>query len=139
MTANADQTVANATWTTINMNLLAWDFMGNALQTGDEQIVVKRAGIYLIMGRVEWAANNVGSRFVGWALNGASTPVDSYGPYLVTGSFTSRPGFSAMASLDIGDTVELQGYQNSGGNLSTDSNADATAYLIVTLISSNLP
>lgn len=119
--ANAEQTVAQtlttATWTRITLGLSVVDNDG-IVDLANDIIVIKYPGIYGMWGTVHFAASaGGGSRYSRFLVNGgAKRQTGGWVP--VTTSTIAVP-CEYMATLAVGQQIELQGFQNSGGNLNT--------------------
>ncbi len=131
------QTLSNNTWTTITMGALDFDFIGAGVDLAAEEITIRRGGLYLLNGRVTFAANSSGTRFVAFSVNSAADPNEKYGGTTGDATFTTSVGGTSLVSLDVGDTVELMGWQGSGGDLATDVDATRRSYLAVILLANN--
>lgn len=87
--------------------------------TNNTRYTARYAGWYLVSGNVTFVANVTGDRFCWLRVNGTD----------VNGSIGSQAGDATMLAsipcqtkmvfLNVGDYVELIGYQDSGGNLLT--------------------
>jgi hypothetical protein len=94
--------------------------------------ICQRAGVYLLNGGVTHGLNATGQRVVRWALNGAAVNGSASAlPSLGTGIATSLVARPIMIRLAVGDTVELQTYQNSGGALLTLNSAELQSSMTV--------
>lgn len=131
------QSVGNAAWTTITMDVIDWDTMGEAANLAGETIKIRREGIYLVVGKTTWAANATGSRFCGFGIDGSIAW--SFGGYAPVSNHIIRVPGVTMLELTAGQTVELMGYQDSGGNLNTNVAADSSCELSVALIAPRAP
>ncbi len=80
------------------------------------RLTAARAGLYLITGSVEWAANATGIRMAAIRLNGTTLLATTQTPPC-TGGVDTAQVVSTLYQLAAGDYVELIGYQTSGGNL----------------------
>lgn len=112
------QNIAHNTWTS-----LTWqteDLDNFAMHAGASAIVTcQRAGVYLLTGAFSAGVNATGQRGARWMLNGAVVPGSATG----MGAFSFLGGNlgarTILVRLNVGDTVELQGWQNSGATLAT--------------------
>jgi len=59
--AAATQTIANDTFTNVNLDTLA-DDIGEAFSLATDGVIIPTDGLYLIVGRVVWAGNPTGAR-----------------------------------------------------------------------------
>ena len=83
--------------------------------TNPERFVCKKAGVYIVVGMVSYAANATGTRDALLRVNG-STYVGNNRYLAMTSGSTSVP-VSAIVDLEVNDYVELIGRQYSGGSL----------------------
>ena len=138
MRQTSTQTVSNATWTTITMDAIDTDTMGNGVDLANEHIVIRRSGIYLVMGLCAFATHADGSRFTGVSTNSSADPQFKFFGYSVEGSNVDRVGsFTLPIALDVGDTVELMGWQGRGGDLDTAVASNDTSWLAALLVANN--
>jgi hypothetical protein len=113
----ADQTISNATVTSITFDSERWDndtIHDTSTNTG--RLTCKTAGTYTIAGQVSFDFSAVGARQARIKLNGAtiigaasmgSSDASDYVRFCVT----------TVYQLAVNDYVELEVYQSSGGNL----------------------
>ena len=83
--------------------------------TNPERFVCKKAGTYLVMGIVTFAANSTGNRDALVRVNGSNYVGNNRSPAMSSG-VTSVP-VSTLVTLSVNDYVELIGRQYSGGSL----------------------
>jgi len=115
------QSIGDATWTGIGFDNELEDIDGcHDNSTNNTRLTAIAEGTYIVTGNAGWESNSTGRRglcirhtaFVG----GAET---LYGR-LVVAAVVADPihlSSSALVRMEVGDYVELCGYQNSGGNL----------------------
>jgi hypothetical protein len=110
-------------WLSITLDSERWDtdtIHSTVSNTG--RLTCKTAGKYLIIGQASFAANATGRRRLQIVLNGTTTigyvVVDNLGASTVV-----RFEVVTVYNLSVNDYVQLQAWQNSGGNL--DINAAA--------------
>lgn len=129
----ATTSIANATWTTV-----VWDFEDvdtDASYTGAtfNHYEVNTAGYYLVTGHLNWDVNTTGSRAARLTKNAAIIP-GAYESTLATDVATGLT-ITAIVACVVGDDIALQGWQTSGGALSTNKNyigaRNETSYLDV--------
>lgn len=128
------QTLTTGTWTTILCDTIDYQFeMYGSYDTSTGLFTVRRGGIYLVTGHCSFALGSAaGSRFVRIIHTGVGKA--SAGGYSVPNTLVVRIGTTYVADLDLGDTIGVQGFQNSGGNLDTNAADDTYPTLTVTLI-----
>lgn len=122
----AGQSIANSTYTSIVLDTEDVDSDGmHSTVTNPSRVIPQTVGWYLLSGGVGWVVNVTGQRGGLWAKNGTAVPgTDSLGPN-ATASFPSSAAARATHVQMNGTTdfVELQGFQSSGGALSTATNS----------------
>ncbi len=117
---NAAQSINDATWTALAFNSERFDNDGiHDPATNNSRLTCVTAGVYLIVGMVQFASNNTGFRGVGIRRGGTQ--------YIAVQTQTATQNnvhqFSISAIYDMAATnyVELMVYQNSGGSLNVDT------------------
>ena len=116
---NAAQSIPNNTATTVTWN--AEISNPNSLHsnvTNPSRITIKNAGIYVIGGMIEFAANITGVRMAILNKNGAGWAQLFEIPATPAGTFNCPVSLSL--SLAVNDFLELQVFQTSGGALNLD-------------------
>jgi len=86
--------------------------------TNTSRYTAQTAGWYFISGSIMWAASATGSRLAGWFVNGTNLGLNRFnnnGASLTV----STPAQSRLVNLNVGDYLELRGYQDSGASLNT--------------------
>lgn len=121
LTHSATQTLTTATVTPIVFDTEATDTDGmHSTASNTSRITAVTAGYYLVAGHIPFAANATGGRH-GWlSLNGTTTRIAWASATSVTAATITSLAMSGAVFLNVGDYVELMGYQTSGGNLATD-------------------
>lgn len=118
--ANAEQTVAqtltNLTWTRITLGLSVVDNDG-IVDLANDIITIKYPGTIGMWGTVHFAAAAGGSRYSRFLVNGGAKR--QAGGWDVVTTSTIAVSTHYMASMQVGQQIELQGFQSSGGNLNT--------------------
>jgi hypothetical protein len=128
----ASQTIANATFTIADLPASATSdnglaLAGTAMHDGtNNRCDLRRAGIWHIWARTDWAANGTGYRSVQVYLNGTTTLAQN-----LNNTFSGFFGcFHSTETLyyatGTSDYVQARVYQSSGGNLATTSSLRAT-------------
>jgi len=116
------QTIANNMWTAQIFDAIAYEKKpsGAASQWSlgnPTRLTCVVAGFYLVVTHVMFVANATGDRIIGLYKNG-----------MIFANTSTRAGASLgvsaqlveLVSLNVGDYIESQVFQNSGGNLNTD-------------------
>jgi hypothetical protein len=130
------QSVANNTWVSCTLDTEQYDSdNGHSTTTNSSRYTVQVAGTYLIIGSIGLVANATGNRGVRITVSGTA----------ITGSFvkTASPDTSgscglataASAVCAVGDYIEVQVNQNSGGALNTNALGDVACSMSVQWIS----
>lgn len=132
------QTLTTSSWQTVTMDSITWDTMNGAASLAGETIKVRRAGIYLVNGRVSFAANTTGIRFMAFSIDGAADPTYKFQGW-PGGSIVARLEASAVIELETAQTVELMAWHNKGSDLDTVVSAADKSFLTVTLLSGRSP
>lgn len=115
------QSVPNGNFTSLGLDGSAFDtYNGHSTSSNNSRYVAQVPGTYEVTGTVAWPSNATGARGCRIAKNGS--------PVLGAASFTGTtsgdvysidtPAF--QVPMVIGDYVEVQGFQSSGGSLSTN-------------------
>lgn len=129
------QTLTTATWTTIT-----WDnpasanmvdtYGGYVPGSSTSRYTAVVAGTYRIRGLVNFTFNATGLRGAKILKNGSviQGSSDRRAAPSVTGSTPTCEWFVPML---VSDYVEIQGYQSSGGNLTTSVDSDACSSMLV--------
>lgn len=124
---NANQSIANTTWTTLALNSENADTQAmHDNSTNNSRITIQRGGAYAGAGRVVFAASAAGAMRGGRAIvNGSTTAiVGAAQPPPVGGSFYAVVGFPILPrTYSAGDYIQLQAYQDSGGSLNAIADA----------------
>lgn len=115
-----------ANWITVALNSETYDNDSiHSNVTANSKLTVVTAGVYDVAGALSFDANATGTRAARLLLNGtdqiAQTRVGA-SPNLGT----NVPVWALEVSLDVGEYVQLQGAQNSGGNLDMKAGEDLT-------------
>lgn len=119
---SAAQTISNATFTTVTFDSEWFDtdaFHSTSSNTGRLTVPANFAGYYRIEAKVFFASNGTGSRLGRFLKNGSQT--NDY--YLEQGAYSNGKNFMhwfQILNLSATDYVEVQIWQDSGGNLATD-------------------
>lgn len=115
-----DSTYGAITYTTEDIDTDS----GHDTGSNTSRYTCQTAGKYLFVGRVIFGANATGIRGSAFALNGTRiNGSGSLGPSAGAAFGTTSTTFTIVA-LSVSDYVELQGYQSSGGSLSTLSSSE---------------
>ena len=124
--ANA-QAIPTGTWTgvAIDTEILDPDGQHNNV-TNNTRFTCTVAGTILFLGMAAFVANTTGIRGSRFALNGTAIRGSQTNVSTTNGSVWSSPCW-AVQQMVVSDYVELQAFQNSGGNLNTNNGTDCTS------------
>jgi hypothetical protein len=131
-TQTTSQSVSSGVWTTINLNTTQVDtYTGHSNTTNNSRYTAQIPGLYQVCGVAAWPSNATGVRGTRIHVNGAvvqgsaqmslAPPINNAG--LATPLRTVR--------LNVGDFVEVAGWQSSGAALSTNTGSDLASALFV--------
>lgn len=115
------QTLSNAGFGYILLDTDLLDpYNGHSTTVSNQRYVAQVAGWYLVLGQIGWTGNSSGRRVLAISVN-AAAPGGSIN-YTVgnagTGGVTNDSNeISGLVFLNVGDHVELQGFQDSGASL----------------------
>lgn len=112
-----DAVITNATETLVGYNSTTTDahnMHDPAVNPG--RITIGKAGRYQVIGAMTWDINATGSRSIRLHKNGAGTTICSNVVQAVNGHFTCHQAVCTIY-CNVGDYIEMRGYQTSGGNL----------------------
>lgn len=122
MTLSGDNSQANGSWQKIPLNTAVED-SDSMCDTTNQWLECKTAGIYLCSYVLHFAANATGIRAAHIYKNGAAANAFNS---MAAANLNQTCACTKPIRLAVGDTIELYGYQNSGGNL---TNADDYCFL----------
>ena len=112
---NVNQSAANATLTILSFNSERFDTDNiHDAVTNNSRLTCQTSGVYAISASIAWAANVTGVREMGIYLNGAK--ISSY-KLPAASSGATEMNISALHQLNVGDYVQVYGYQTSGAAL----------------------
>lgn len=121
------QSIPNSAFTNIIWSTTVANRM-NAINSGDHaEIVIRRAGIYMVAGCISFAAAAGGTRIARATRNGTAVP-GSYSRN--TASSTAIMAFSFVVACDVADVLKIQAFQDSGGALNVTTDTAVTVALI---------
>lgn len=120
MRQTSNQAIPNNTWTALALDTEDVDSAaGHDNSTNNSRYTAQYDGWYLAGGGVGYSANATGRRGYRYAINGTVVPgSDSLIGATATGE-PCVPGRAMLLMLEVGDYVEAQVFQNSGGALNT--------------------
>lgn len=125
---NAAQSIANNAFAALNFNSERFDQAGNAASTmhdtvtNNTRLTCRYAGVYQITGNCGFAASATGQRAIRIRLNG--TTYISSDSRVNAGAVLIDTTTTTLYPLAVNDYVELMVFQDSGGALNTNLNAN---------------
>jgi len=120
------QSIVTATFTSLTMDTEEYDVFpsggakGHSTSVNTSRYTAVHPGYYNAVGVTSWAFNGTGARGGRWTLNGVALNASVCLVQAV--SATQGTGVTIVGVrpyLSVGDYLELQGFQASGGNLNT--------------------
>lgn len=126
---NAVQSIAvSGTWTAINLETEDVDSVnGHDTATNPSRYTAVYPGWYLVSGGVGYASNATGRRGARFAVNGTvAQGSEALLQAPTTAGGMSVPARAKLIFLAVGDYVEIQGMQESGGALNTNTGSGGT-------------
>lgn len=132
---NANQSIADATWTPIACNAELWDTSNfHDLVTNNSRITIPAggAGKYLVVANVAFASNATGYRAIQIYANGATT-LATTNTNAVNGTET-WVCVTTILNLSAGDYIEVMAFQNSTGALNVVSANFYSPHFMVTFL-----
>ena len=113
---SANQIIGNASWTNLTFDSERYDTDTiHSTSSNTDRLTAARAGKYIIIAQVKFAASTVGMRGIRFLLNGATGI--SYLTRDANATAVDRLNLSTIYNLAAGDYVTVGVYQSSGGNL----------------------
>ncbi|MEH0973974.1 hypothetical protein V6U77_22870 [Micromonospora sp. CPCC 205546] len=117
---SVSQSLANATWTTITFDAEDLDTAGgHSTSSNTGRYTAQRTGHYQLSGAVSFGPNATGARWCKWMKNGSELASSGANMAPAPGGQTLLTARTIVVRLVVGDYVELQAYQTSGGSIST--------------------
>jgi hypothetical protein len=116
----ASVSIPNNAFTTVTFTAESFD-NDNMINLGTDAtaITVNTSGLYLLIGRNNWAANATGSRAFRFILNGGLVPVTVRDETVAAAATVTNQSFSALVWGNVGDVFRCQVFQNSGAALNS--------------------
>ena len=130
---DANQSIANTTWTVLALNSEVFDT--NTMHdnvTNNSRITCKKAGIYLVIGHAAFAANATGIRELAFKLNGAANYycLTSVQAATAASEYTALT-IATLIEFAVNQYVEFQVYQSSTAALNIIYGANFSPYLMM--------
>ena len=126
------QSLANNVWTSLNFDVEDVDddpshIGGHSTSVNTSRFTAVYPGWYRMGGCSSNDANVTGIRGARWAVNGSALNIGGTVMNATTASIVVIPAPADLVFLNVGDYVELQGLQTSGGALNVSILATAQA------------
>lgn len=123
---NAAQSVASATFTALAFNSERFDTDNmHDTVTNNSRITINTAGLYVVTGHVEWAANTTSERIVEFLVNGTNEVAVQRQSANTTGG-AHLFSITTMLKLAATDYIQLRVYQATGGALNVQPSNSTT-------------
>lgn len=131
------QTLTTAVFASLTMDTEDHDNDGaHSTSSNTSRYTAQTAGWYLVSGAAGFAGNSTGRRGTRWAVNGSALA----GGLVIGGNAgvgtCQVPAVTRLVTLAVGDYVELQAIQESGGNLGTAVTAENQSVMTVVWVGS---
>lgn len=129
--ATAGTSIPTGAWTLVTMNTADYDTTGTGITTGGWKC--NSAGYYRVGGCLQHGSSATGRRGSCIFINGTQQNGNqNFAPAVATGSSgNSMPTSSMIVYLALNDQVDIRGYQDSGGALTTAIGSGAQACLTI--------
>lgn len=119
------QNLTTATWTTVTMDAEDLDSAGgHSTVTNNSRYTAQYAGWYQVGGAAAINTSATGMRATRWMVNGSVLNASQITDQGVASFPHNVPARAKHVFLNVGDYLELQAYQNSGGTLATVVSAE---------------
>lgn len=122
-------TVGNAAMTAVTFSAARWDTDGLWSSGNPSRLTCTRAGVYAMSGHVLFAVNGKGVRDARLVLNGTTPLAIQFS--VPQASLDHAVSVSTIYQLAVGDYVQLQVYQTSGGALNIKSGGSYSPELVM--------
>ncbi len=120
---STSQTLPNNLSTALQFDSERYDSDSIHSAAAPTRLTCATAGFYLIFANVRFAASTGGERVLLLRLNGGNYIGNNYANALLTG-YARDINVMTGYPLAVGDYVEVEAYQNSGGSLAIDANGN---------------
>jgi hypothetical protein len=117
----AGVTFVNAVWATMVYDVTDLDTDSGRTGTGSatDRYVARTTGWYNITAMIAFQANATGSRFIRMVVNGGIPATGIVAQAACPSPDISSPVLSHRLHMNVGDYLQIQGFQNSGTSLNT--------------------
>lgn len=115
------QNISTSTWTAITFDTEDIDRDGgHSTSSNTSRYTAQTQGYYLCSGKVAFVSNSTNRRWTRWDVNGSEINATRLSAQAANGDATEIPGVGRWVFLNVGDYVELKGFQDSGGTVATN-------------------
>ena len=128
------QTIAFNSWASITFDTEDLDRdNGHSTVTNTSRYTCQTQGYYLCSGMVAFASNATGRRLTHWTVNGTALNASrsESQTITVTSATDAVNAVTRPIFMNVGDYLELQGWQDTGGNLNTSASGEETSAMFV--------
>jgi hypothetical protein len=125
LTHSADQSIANSTFVSLALDTETYDDGGyHDTVTNNTRITIpaNRGGKYIVGGQARFASAGGNQRFIRVLKNGTSNVISNQN--LIGSANVATINVCGIVALAVGDYVELQVFQDSGGAVNVTATAD---------------
>jgi hypothetical protein len=131
-TQTITQSISNSSWTVIALDTEQSDsYAGHSTTSNSSRYTAQVPGWYQVCGVTAWGSNATGVRAARIHVNGSVVQGTSQMIVATSGSITGVKTPTRAIFLNTGDYVEVAGWQNSGGALSTGVAVELASSLAV--------
>lgn len=127
------QSIPSSVWTPLSIDTTYFDnYTGHSNSTNNSRYTAQVAGWYTVSGAYVATLNNSGNRGARIQVNG--NPVTGVASFLAAAANTNATAVPTPTSdvhLNVGDYVEVAGWQNTGSALNTGNFTDVASTLWV--------
>jgi hypothetical protein len=118
---NANIATVNATDKLLTFNTESYDPLGmHDLVTNTSRITIAVAGLYVVTGAAQFAGNATGFRQLGLIVNNFATFLNFVNAPVNSAGASTKLVVTDTVKLNVGDYIELDAYQTSGGALNVE-------------------
>lgn len=123
------QTIGTGSFTALTFNTEGLDddpdgTGGHSTSSNTDRYTARYAGWYRVGGSVTWAGNTTGRRGTRWTVNGSVVAGSEQVQVATSTSGVGTHAASMMIFLNENDYLQLNAFQDSGGNLATSSSSN---------------
>lgn len=113
--SSIDKIIPSGTWISPDWDVQVIDTDSFITSAGIETVVINKSGMYFIQATIGVSVSNLGIRNMKILKN--ETEEVAYNSNASGGAYSSRNNVTAMLILNVGETLRIQVFQDTGGNL----------------------